>query len=796
MNLFYVILLWAIKSTAYANLFTYPDELKETLVTALKSMPADYLPRTQHICSNQQPCYINRLILERSPYLLQHAHNPVDWHVWGKAALDKARRENKPIFLSVGYAACHWCHVMEKESFDTLEIARLLNKHFIAIKVDRERRPDIDEFYGNAMMYFQGQQGWPMSLFLTPDAKPFDGGGYFPLKKFKQLLVENAARWRDQQQQVLSDADKVMSRIYTGVKTNEQAATIDQHLRHRAIKDLLSIVDNYNGGFGEASKFPREPWLSLLLNDARNDVYGQQENNDALAAVNNTLLHIGQGGIYDQLAGGFHRYATDPYWKIPHFEKMLYNQALLMRLYLQANALKPNYFYTRLVDQTAKFLINEMMHPAGGFYSTLDADTEGEEGKYYLWHLKEWQEVLEAGSPWFAELYDVDDYGEIDDGKNVLYLAYSYEEFAKEKNISRTMLLEKIDQARQQLLNIRNKREKPAVDKKIIMGWNGLAISALAEAAKHLNKPEYLVAASRAADFIWTEMRKPGDIDGHFYRSQFKSENSQIAQLDDYAYYLQALISLYDTDKNRKWLNRAETISKIMLNLFWDKQQGGFFNVAEYADAPLPVRPKSAFDKTLPSGNTVAAHSLLRLSRRTGKDDYKHKSIAVLSAFAAEAQEVPSAFSGLLVVADEMQSGEKDLPVYAARGQLRVDADLKYIENNYYELQVELSINKNWHINSSKPLEKYLIPTLLTLSDQSGWQLDGVQYPKHDVVKLGFSKQPLALYQGLNQIRARLKKVQPEKTISGLNPVIHLQLQACDDRVCLPPEILVLYPHL
>jgi len=792
---FYAVLLLSISNTT-ANEFAYSSELK--LDNALKSMPAGYSPRSRHLCNNQQPCYTNRLILEHSPYLLQHAHNPVDWHVWGKEALDKAKRENKIIFLSVGYAACHWCHVMEEESFDSLEISELLNKNFIAIKVDRERRPDIDEFYGSAMVLFQGQQGWPMSLFLTPDGRPFDGGGYYTRVKFKLLLTDIAERWRKQKQQVMTDAKQIMQQLNMQVSHNASAENINRKIRYRAIKDLLSITDNYNGGFGEASKFPREPWLSLLLNE----VYATTEKDtaarrrdvkeDALIAVNNTLLHIAQGGIYDQLGGGFHRYTVDPYWKVPHFEKMLYNQALLLRLFLQANRLKPNLYYARVAQQTAWFLIHEMKSSSGGFYSSLDADSEGEEGRYYLWSVKQWQAILNDDSSWLAELYDVDEYGETDGGLNVLYLAYSFEEFSEEKKLQQSVLLEKVDKARQKLLGIRNQRVKPLIDKKIIMGWNGLVISALAEVSVDLKQGEYLQEAAETADFIWTEMR----ADKYFYRSQFNAKNSQLALLEDYAFYLQGLISLYDADKNIKWLERAEVVADMMFKLFWDNQQGGFFNAVENIDAPLPVRAKLAFDKTLPSGNAVAAKSLLMLSKRTGKTRYKDWALGVLSAFSAQVQETPSAYSGLLIVADEMQTGEKDLPVYAARGQLRIDAGLKRIDNQYFELKVNLSINNNWHINSSTPLEKYLIPTLLSISEQADknnkhWKLEVVRYPQHELVKLGFSQKLLALYQRETQITARLKN-----DGNGLSPVVHLQLQACNNQLCLPPEAVVLYPHL
>lgn len=788
-KLIFVILIYQLMVPVWAELLPYSNDLKQSLSAALNSQAVNYSPRTEHMCDNDTPCYTNRLILESSPYLLQHAHNPVDWHVWGKEALDRAKRENKPIFLSVGYAACHWCHVMEKESFDNVEIARILNKYFIPIKVDRERRPDIDEFYGNAMVYFVGQQGWPMSLFLTPEGKPFDGGGYYPFIKFKALLHENAELWKDHFQQAMQDAEKVMSRIRTGTKINAGANKLDDVLRKRAIKDLLSIVDNYNGGFGEGNKFPRETWLSLLLDDS----YGKSKNNNSLVALNNTLTHIGRGGIYDQLGGGFHRYATDPYWKVPHFEKMLYNQALLIRIYLHANVIKPDVVYTRLAKQTADFLLSEMRDLKGGFYSALDADTEGKEGYFYLWHLNEWQQVLnKSDSQLFAELYDVDEYGETVDGRNVLYLFSSYKEFADDKKVNLEKIIKDTDRVRHKLLEVRNKRTRPARDEKIIMGWNGLAITALAESSLYLNKSEYLDAAVKAANFIWNKMQQ----ETGFFRIYFNEKNSKSAQLEDYAFYLQALVTLYDIEKNEIWLQRAKTLVDKMTLIFWDKKNGAFYNTPIDEDGPLPFRPKSAFDKTLPSGNSVTAHMLIRLARRTGEEKYKQMANEIFSVFAAEAIEVPSAFSGLLIASNELHNGEMDLPVYGARGHIRIDANInqltkKSTEDNSYELTIDMKFDDAWHINSHTPFDKLLIPTSIKLREGSIWALGDIEYPRHEVVKLGFSKRPLALYQEQVKIKAKLKKGS-----TALNPGIKLHLQACNDEVCLPPENLVLYPRL
>lgn len=779
-----VFLCLCVQLSAYANQMDYPPELKQKLLKAYQSQPANYRPRSQHQCANKQPCYTNRLILESSPYLLQHAHNPVNWFSWGKEALEKARRENKPIFLSVGYAACHWCHVMEEESFDNEIIAKLLNEHFIAIKVDRERRPDIDELYGNAMNYFVGRQGWPMSLFLTPDGKPFDGGGYYPFNKFRALLIKNAHAWKDNQPELELRADKVMQAIYSHNDLQSAVDKIDDSLRRRAIKSLLSIVDNYQGGFGEGSKFPREPWLYLLLNDS----YGKPQNNDSLTALNNTLQHMARGGIYDQLGGGFHRYTVDPNWKVPHFEKMLYNQALLIPLYIQADVINPDRLYRHIIRQTADFMLNEMQAVQGGFYASLDADNGEGEGRYYLWSLKQWRNALTKDEDaLFTEMFDVDEYGEMEDESNVLYLFYSIDEYAKEKKLSEKELITKLELLRSKLLKIREQRPAPAKDKKIIMGWNGLAISALARASMHLQRAEYLQAAVKAADFIWENMQS----EKGFYRIYFNGKASSAAQLEDYAFYLQSLISLYDIEQNKRWLKMAEQLFSKMLPVFWDEQQGGFYNVAVNDEAPLPVRPKTAFDKMLPSGNGIVAQSLVKLYRRTGNEDYLNKAERILAVFAEQVAEVPSAYASLLIASRQLREGSYELPAYGAHGHLRIDAYIRQLTSQKHELMVNIKFDDLWHINSHTPDDKQLIPTSIQLKKTPFWQLAKVNYPPDEKIRLGFSRQPLALYQHEINISADLIKFSGQ-----LSAVVDLRYQACNDEICLPPEKNVLYPRL
>jgi len=734
------------------------------------------------LCRHSNDCFTNSLINEKSVYLLQHAHNPVNWYAWNKEALEKAKKENKPIFLSIGYAACHWCHVMEKESFSNLDIAQLLNEKFVSIKVDRELRPDIDAFYGNAVMLMGGQLGWPMSVFLTPDSKPFYAGGYYTKADFEVLLQSISENWDRQEKNLISKADDIVASINANASLTGEALKIDVTQRNQAIKNLLSFVDDYNGGFGEGSKFPRESWLFLLLEHS----YDGDYKNESWKALQLTLSKMARGGIYDQLGGGFHRYTIDPYWNVPHFEKMLYNQALLIRLYLRSNAIQPNDQYQNLAIQTLEFLINEMQDPQGGFYSSIDAESEHIEGKYYSWSKEEIDTVLtEEESKIAHEIYDIDKYGDIDNQENVLYIATSVNEYLSNHNISFEKLSDQLTNIRNKLLAVRNNRIKPSIDHKIIMAWNGLAITALAEASMHLNAPKYLASAIKSANFIWNNFQ----TDNAFYRINYMGVSEVAAQLDDYAYYIQALITLYDIDKDNIWLDRAVVLTNKMISIFWDHKNSGFYNVPIDQKAALPIRPKTAFDKTLPSGNSIAAQMLLRLAIRTGNTEYYQKAKGVLAAFSFSIEEVPSAYSGLLVTSHEIENGEKDLPIYAANGHIRIDALIKQNKPNKFELSLELNIDKKWHVNSNSPLDSSLIPLIISSGDKESIQLNGIVYPAHEIVNLGFSQAPLAIYQGHKLIKAKMIINQ------DTNPVLKLGLQACNDKICLPPENYTLYPR-
>jgi len=544
------------------------SELTRQLAQELESKGTSYQPRTEHLDADGEPIYTNRLILEDSPYLIQHAHNPVDWYPWGAEAFALAKRENKPIFLSIGYSTCHWCHVMERESFEDPVIASLLNQHFIAIKVDRERRPDIDKTYMQAVTMISGSGGWPMSSFLTPDGSPFHGGTYFPPRVFGDLLQRVRHAWLNQQTQLVELSSKVADAL---AKQNNRQATaekISTSAVSNAVNQALYRFDELQGGFGQAPKFPQEPLLFLLLSESerRNDT-------DALAALETTLDAMASGGIYDQIGGGFHRYATDNAWLVPHFEKMLYNQAHLGRVYLRAWRLTGNPFYQRIARQTLNYVLRDMTSADGAFYSATDADSEGEEGVFFLWTPAQ---VRQSLSPQDAELaidiFGITENGNFE-GNNILHLSATLEDLAEQQDISLEKLTTSIDRIRNQLYQTREKREHPLRDDKILTAWNGMMISTLAQAATILAEPVYLEAAERAARFLWEHNRqKSGDL----YRVHLSGSSSITAQQQDYAYFAEGLLHLYDAGGEAIWLTRAQQITETMLMHFWDERTGGF----------------------------------------------------------------------------------------------------------------------------------------------------------------------------------------------------------------------------
>lgn len=594
----------------------------------------------------------NRLSQETSPYLLQHQNNPVDWYPWGPEAIEKSQREDKPIFLSIGYSACHWCHVMEHESFENDAIARVLNENFVAIKVDREERPDLDQIYMNAVQMLTGHGGWPMSVFLTPDLKPFYGGTYWPphssrgMPGFDQILAAVIDAWKNRREQALTAADQITAELQSiSVAGNGESIPnkLDIELINAAVGQLRRAFDNTYGGFGPAPKFPHPMDLQLLVRIAQRS--GQS---GPVEMVRLTLDRMAAGGIYDHLGGGFARYSVDAQWLVPHFEKMLYDNALLAGAYLDAYLVTGDENYARVVRETLTYIIRDMTDPAGGIYSSEDADSQGHEGLFYTWTPDEIDAVLgEERGATFGRVYDVSDVGNFE-GRNILNLPKTLEQCAKILGREKHELEVELADSREKLFIAREKRVHPGRDDKIIVAWNGLMIDAMARAGAALKEPDYVITASEAASFILNRMRLEG---GRLLHTARAGAAKLDAYLDDYASLANALVSLYEASFNERWIDAAANLMDIVLEKFADPSGDGFFYTASDHEQ-LITRTKELTDSSTPGGNALAATALLRLGKLTGRTDYLEAATRTLAAAAPLLERAPMAAGQMLLALD------------------------------------------------------------------------------------------------------------------------------------------------
>ena len=592
--------------------------------------------------------HTNKLIDETSPYLLQHAHNPVDWHPWGSEAFEQAQKEDKPIFLSIGYSTCHWCHVMERESFENELIAEIMNEHFVSIKVDREQRPDVDEIYMNAVVMMTGSGGWPLSVFITPKGKPFYGGTYFPPKdgygrpSFERILLSVADAWKNRRQELVDSAGK-MSEFLQTTHTPTEKKNISPETLEKAFDQFHKSFDAIYGGFGTAPKFPQPANLSMLLS------YRQRtDNNQALKMVEKTLDSMADGGIYDHIGGGFHRYATDAQWLIPHFEKMLYDQALLSKVYLQAYQITKQERYAQIAREIFDYVLRDMTDPTGGFYSAEDADSEGKEGTFYLWDPKQTASVLdEEQARLFNTYYGVTNEGNFEEGKTILNITTSMKQLEKEFQKDRAAIENILQTARTRLFKERAKRIRPHRDEKIITAWNGLMISPLAYGGAVLEEKKYIEAARRSAEFILNTLHKNGRLMRYYRDGQVVEK----AFLDDYAFSVMGMLDLYEATFDVKWLIEAKSLSNQMIELFADTETGGFFMAGKDSEK-LIARTKPGSDGAIPSGNSFAALVLLKLGRLTMDQHFTELGGKVLETFSQQLQRSPAYSSAMLRALD------------------------------------------------------------------------------------------------------------------------------------------------
>ncbi|MBM3499896.1 MAG: thioredoxin domain-containing protein [Armatimonadetes bacterium] len=600
--------------------------------------------------------HTNRLIDARSPYLLQHAHNPVAWYEWGDEALGRARDEDRPILLSIGYSACHWCHVMERECFEDEAIAALMNERFVCIKVDREERPDLDEVYMTAAQLLTGSGGWPLNVFLTPDLKPFYAGTYFPPDDrwgrpgFPSVLQGVAEAYRTRREQLEEAAESLTAALSRG-ETPVPQAELSYRSIEVAVADWRRVYDQRWGGWGGAPKFPSASTIQLLLRHHRRT--GEAS---ALAMATTTLDRMASGGMYDQLGGGFHRYSVDEQWLVPHFEKMLYDNALLVPAYLDAYQVTRDGEYARVARETLDYLLRDMADASGGFHSATDADSEGEEGRYFVWRPGELARVLgPAEAELFAAAYGVTERGNFE-GRSILHLPRPLGQLAAERGLDPEELRGRLDRMRETLLQERGGRVPPGKDDKVLADWNGLAISAFARAYQVLGEGRYREASERAARFVVEAMRPDGLL-RHAYRGGHAYLD---AYLDDYAFVLQGLLDLYGATFDPAWVERGRELAEAMLVRFWDAEAGGFFFTT--ADRPdLISRPKRLADSATPSGNAVAARALHLLGRLVDEAGYLRRSQETLQALIGQAARMPRAFPSLLCAMDAALAPPQDV---------------------------------------------------------------------------------------------------------------------------------------
>ena len=584
----------------------------------------------------------NRLAGQTSPYLLQHAHNPVDWYPWGPEALERAGREDKPILLSIGYAACHWCHVMERESFEDEATARLMNENFVCVKVDREERPDLDAIYMDAVQAMTGSGGWPMTVFLTPQGTPFYAGTYFPresrhgLPAFTRVLAALAENWRERRADALEQGRRVIEGIAHASRARESQDPLHDEVLLLAHAGLRRAFDPRWGGFGGAPKFPQPTTLEFLL---RCHLRGYEE---SLHMVTRTLDRMAAGGLYDQIGGGFHRYSVDERWQVPHFEKMLYDNAQLARVYARAWQVTGREPYRRVATETLDYLLREMRHPECGFFSSQDADSEGEEGRFFAWT---WDELVALAGEEVARYFGASPNGNWESGRNVLWIPEE-REFA-------------IEEARKALFDARGRRVRPATDDKVLAAWNGLAVSAFAEAGRMFGREDYVMAATTAADFVLARMR--GER-GRLLRAWRDGRGGGPGYLDDYALMISACLTLYETTFDSRYFEEARTLGDEMLRLFRDLDGGGFFQTGSDAEA-LVIRPKELLDSAVPSGNSVAADVLQRLYLFTGEAEYERAGLSALRLVRDLTSRAPSAFGQALSALDLYLSKPKEVAI-------------------------------------------------------------------------------------------------------------------------------------
>jgi uncharacterized protein YyaL (SSP411 family) len=761
--------------------------------------------------------YTNKLADESSPYLRQHAHNPVDWHPWGKEAFELARKTQKPIFLSIGYSTCYWCHVMERQVFESPQLGKLMNETCINIKVDREERPDVDDIYMAAVqMLNQGRGGWPMSVFLTPPGaggredrglKPFFAATYIPPQSFGPLLAQVGKVWKERKADVVAQAEQVADAIREHLSEDYTPGDVPAGLIDVVADAMLRTYDREHGGFGSAPKFPTPNNLLFLMK-----AYRRRPSDELWRAISHTLERMARGGMYDQLAGGFHRYSVDEKWLVPHFEKMLYDNGQLVEVYLIAQSIKPDakdpQLYPRVVREICDYVLREMTDPTGTFWSAQDAEVDAREGDNYVWLPPQIKAAIadDKLAELAIKLYGLDlgpNFQDPHDAKakpvNVLFLPQRLDEFAAAQKLTLEELLARRAEINRQLLAVRMKRKQPRLDDKVLTSWNGLMISGLARAGRDLQEPRYTQAAAKAAAHILAAMRTE---DGGLYRTMRQGKAKIPAFLEDYAYFAAGLIELYRTDGHRKWLEAAESLTAYAARKFASEGPpvlagGGYYDTLADQD-DLFVRTRTTYDGATPSGNSVMVHNLLSLYELTKNEKHLKTALVDLRAFAAPLRRRSGGMAHMLhAAARAMELAPREFRVAGAPAAARqptekepvaaaIDTSRLDLKSGSAKVTLTLRVHEKFHVNANEPGVEGLIPVTVKLEGVRGVEL-AVKYPAGRKKKFAFADKPVAVYEGEIVIEATLSK---GKLPAAANPKLVLQWQACNDDACLLPQTL------
>ncbi|WP_168427289.1 thioredoxin domain-containing protein [Candidatus Colwellia aromaticivorans] len=777
-NLSFLLFCLNISSLAHFNTVHAYALSTEKLAEIRLKRQGQYPIKTQYLNNQREPLYTNELIREYSAYLLQHAHNPVDWYPWGKEAFAKAKKENKPIFLSIGYATCHWCHVMERESFDNEAIASYLNEHFISIKVDREQRPDLDEFYLTALQIFSGQGGWPITSFLTPLSKPFFVGTYFSSKALMSQLKLVQERWLQEQSSLESIADELQGYVEETLQNNYLPVTVKPSLINEVITRTLQYEDKSWGGIDQEPKFPLAQLLTLLMNQST--ILINKKNNKLTNFISRSLNGMLQGGIYDQLAGGFHRYTADKAWRKPHFEKMLYDQAQLISLYTQGWLDFGNPDYQRISTETIAFLFKEMQANNGCFYSAIDADSINGNDDYYLWSPNEINHILDRQQQnLFNKVYAIAPRA-FDQDAGPIYLKSSHTELA----INHTELTKNINKIREKLLSKRKLRSLPFVDRSQITQWNAMTISALVVAGRAFNMPDIIASAEKCATSIW---RKVNKNDGKLARIINQKSTASPALLVDYAQLIKATLILYDVSQKTHWLSRAQQLYDVMNRHYFDPNSGAFFNNLARSDIVVPYRSQYVDDTIMPAGNSSALEAMVMLQQRAGNPILNKRIKQLINYFANTLNERPQDMSAMLNAVVEFGHVSAKPINYAGLGNVRIEG--RTIDNqtskNTGKFEIRINIKEGWHVNSYKPLQEQLIATKLVA--ENGNANLKVNYPEGSMLSLDFSQNKLSLYTGKIAIKGQYLNKKP-----ATFEILKLNLQVCNKKMCLLPEEILI----